>query len=280
MTTETTPLLFPEVLNATRLDQLTAPHGLTQADLDWLHHVSLPSHAQRAAQIPPMSAETILLQAENKAPIPLAGCFTLRALPDTDGTDHKSAFLYTPDGGITQFNDPQALENKIDEMLQDTAGRDDLFRYLSISQRSELNSTTDITRTSQIINEDVFKAHIESIEYAQRLNALAMVDELIKLPTLTSMLDQALNERLPNFDQRQARVALRKGPPLGDTLAIPVTESIALSDAVLVYFHHQGWPAGHDVDLTHPGTSAHTAQQWEDIIKATARNLKIGRAHV
>lgn len=273
MTTETTPLLFPEVLNATRLDELSDPHGLTQADLDWLHHVALPSHTQRAAQRPSMSAETILLQAENKAPIPLAGCFTLKALPDTDGTDLKPAFLYTPDRGICKFNDSQALENQIDEMLQDTAGRDDLFRYLSISQRSELNSTTDITQTRQVINEDVFKAQIESVEYAQSLNALAMVDELIKLPTLTSMLNEALSERLPNFDQRQARVALRKGVPLGDTQAIPVTESIALSDAVLVYFHHQGWPAGHDVDLTHPGTSAHTAQQWEGIIKATARNL-------
>lgn len=270
MTTETTPLLFPEILNATRLDELNALHRLTQADLDWLHHVALPSHTQRAAQTPPMAAETILLQADNKVPIPLAGCFTLKALPDSDV---KPAFLYTPDRGIRKFNDSHALENKIDEMLQDTAGRDDLFRYLSISQRSELNSTNDITQTSQIINEDVFKAQIEAIEYAQSLNALAMVDELIKLPTLTSMLDQALNEQLPNFDQRQARVALRKGVPLGDTHAIPVTESIALSDAVLVYFHHQGWPAGHDVDLTHPGTSTHTAQQWEGIIKATARNL-------
>ncbi|WLI43577.1 hypothetical protein PSH84_18535 [Pseudomonas beijingensis] len=270
MTTETTPLLFPEILNATRLDELNALHRLTQADLDWLHHVALPSHTQRAAQTPPMAAETILLQADNKVPIPLAGCFTLKALPDSDV---KPAFLYTPDRGIRKFNDSHALENKIDEMLQDTAGRDDLFRYLSISQRSELNSTNDITQTSQIINADVFKAQIEAIEYAQSLNALAMVDELIKLPTLTSMLDQALNEQLPNFDQRQARVALRKGVPLGDTHAIPVTESIALSDAVLVYFHHQGWPAGHDVDLTHPGTSTHTAQQWEGIIKATARNL-------
>ncbi|WP_413791191.1 dermonecrotic toxin domain-containing protein [Pseudomonas sp. N4] len=273
MPTETTPLRFPEVLNATRLDDLTAPHGLTQADLDWLHHVALPSHAQRAAQTPPMSAETVLLQAENKAPIPLAGCFVLKALADSDATVLKPAFLYTPDKGLSKFNDPQALENKIDEMLQDTAGRDELFRYLSIAQRSELNSTTDITQTRQLINEDVFKAQIASIEYAQRLNALAMVNELIKLPTLTSMLDQTLSERLPDFDQRQVRVALRKGVPLGAPLAIPVTESIPLSDAVLVYFHNQGWPVGHDVDLTHPGTSAHTAQQWEGIIKATARNL-------
>ncbi|WP_433861688.1 dermonecrotic toxin domain-containing protein [Pseudomonas thivervalensis] len=273
MTTTTTPLLFPEVLNANRLNELSASHGLTQADLDWLHLVSLPTHAQRAAQTPPMSVETILLQADNKPPIPLAGCFTLKALPGTAGASLKPAFLYTPDRGISKFNDPQSLDNKIDEMLRDTAGRDELFRYLSISQRSELNSTTDITQTSQIINEGVFKAQIESIEHAQSLNALAMVDELIKLPTLTSMLDQALSERLPNFDQRQARVAVRKGVPLGDSHAIPVTESIPLSDAVLVYFHHQGWPAGHDIDLTHPGTTTHTPQQWETIIKATARNL-------
>ncbi len=53
MLTETTPLLFPEVLHPHRLDELTATHGLTQADLDWLQHIALPDHTQRAAQTPP-----------------------------------------------------------------------------------------------------------------------------------------------------------------------------------------------------------------------------------
>ncbi|WVV49295.1 hypothetical protein THH46_15090 [Pseudomonas sp. NA13] len=160
-------------------------------------------------------------------------------------------------------------------MRQDTAQRDDLFRLLSLSQRSELNSTTDIRQTRQLIEEDVFKTQLESIENAQNLNALVMVNELIKLPSLRSMLDRVLNEALPNLDHRQIRVAFNKGTGQGDPKAIQVTESIAPSDAILGYFHHQGWPAGHDIDLTHPGTpaSSYTPQQWEKIIKDIARKL-------
>ncbi|WP_434577072.1 hypothetical protein J3P95_11960 [Pseudomonas sp. Z5-35] len=275
MTTETTPLLFPEVLNATRLDELTAPHGLTQADLDWLHHVSLPSHTQRTAQTPPMFAETILLQAEEKPPIALAGCFTLSASSNNSLTITSPAFLYTPSRGIEKFDNLASLEEKIEQMRQDTAQHDDLFRLLPISQRSELNSTTDISQTRQIIVGDVFNAQLESIENAQSLNARALVNELIQLPSLRSMLDQVLNEAAPGLDHRQIRVAFIKGTHLGDPKAIPVTESIPLSDAVLDYFHNQGWPAGHHIDLTHPGTpeSSYTAQQWEDLIRDTAKTL-------
>ncbi|QGA50085.1 dermonecrotic toxin domain-containing protein [Pseudomonas brassicacearum] len=275
MLTETTPLLFPEVLHAHRLDELTATHDLTQADLDWLQHIALPNHTQRAAQTPPMFAETILLQADEKPPIALAGCFALSASSNSRETSTHPAYLYTPTGGIKKFNNRSALEEGINQMRQDTAQRDDLFRLLSLSQRSELNSTTDIRQTRQLIEEDVFKTQLESIENAQNLNALVMVNELIKLPSLRSMLDRALNEALPNLDHRQIRVAFNKGTGLGDPKAIQVTESIALSDAILGYFHHQGWPAGHDIDLTHPGTpaSSYTPQQWEKIIKDIARKL-------
>ncbi|WP_434570537.1 hypothetical protein J3P88_17130 [Pseudomonas sp. Z3-6] len=271
----TTPLLFPEVLNAKRPDELTAPHGLTQADLDWLHHVSLPSHAQRAAQTPPMFAETILLQAEEKPLIALAGCFALCASSNGSQTSTAPAFLYTPSGGIEKFDNRASLEEEIDRMRQDTAQRDDLFRLLSISQYSELNSTTDIRQTRQIIDGDIFRAQIESIESAQSINALALVNELLQLPSLRSMLDQVLNEALPRLDHRQIRLAFTKGTHPADPKAIPVTESIPLSEAVLDYFHHQGWPAGYDIDLTHPGTLAsfYSAQQWENFIRDTAKTL-------
>ncbi|WP_460126431.1 hypothetical protein [Pseudomonas sp. H3_A05] len=211
MLTETTPLLFPEVLHPHRLDELTATHGLTQADLDWLQHIALPDHTQRAAQTPPMFAETILLQADEKSPIALAGCFVLSTSSNSAETSTHPVFLYTPRGGIKKFDNLASLEEQIDHMRRDTAQRDDLFRLLSISQRSELNSTTDIRLTRQLIEEDVFKTQLESIEYAQSLNALAMVNELIKLPSLRSMLDQILNEALPDLDHRQIRVAFGKG---------------------------------------------------------------------
>ena len=275
MTTETTPLLFPEVLNATRLDELTTPHGLTQADLDWLHHVALPSHTQRAAQTPPMFAETIMLQAEQKPPIAPAGCFVLSTASNSSQTGTHPTFLYTPSGGIEKFDNLASLEEKIDQMRQDTAQRDDLFRLLSISQRSELNSTRDIKQTRQIIDGDIFKTQLESIEHAQNINAQAMVNELIQLPSLRTMLDQVLNEALPDLDHRLVRVAFTKETHLQDPKAIPVTESIPLSDAVLDYFHHQGWRGGHDIDLTHPGTpaSSYTAQQWESFIRDAATAL-------
>ena len=275
MTTETTPLLFPAVLAAKRLDELTEPHELTQADLDWLHHTSLSSHALRAAQTPAMCVETILLQTEGKAPIPLAGCFTLSALPKTAGSDTTPAFLYTPLGGLTKFDSSASLDKQVEAMLANPTERDDLFRLLAISQRAELNSTNTLTKTRQTITGDVFKSQVESIEHAQNLNAVAMVDELIKLPSLTSMLDEVLSEVLSNFDHKQARVTFSTGVSMGDPKAHQVTKNLSLADAVLVYFHNQGRPSGHDVDFIHPGiiVSPQNTQQWESILRSTARNL-------
>ncbi|EJL05568.1 hypothetical protein PflQ2_2683 [Pseudomonas fluorescens Q2-87] len=275
MTTETTPLLFPEVLGASRLDELTTPHGLTQDDLDWLHHTALPSHALRIRQTPAMHAETILLTPEGKAPIPLAGCFTLSTSPSDDASSPKRAFLYTPHGGLAKFPSLTVLEQQVEKLRQTPEGRDELFRFLSIAQRNELNGTTTITTTRQRIDADVFEAQIESIEQAQRLNAQAMVDELVKQPSLASMLDHVLGEVLPNIDHRQARVALVADVGSGDPKADQLTRRMSLSDALLVYFHNQGRPVGHDLDLIHPAISdsPHNTQQWESILRDTARNL-------
>ncbi|MBV4551758.1 hypothetical protein HU742_011480 [Pseudomonas sp. SWRI102] len=268
-------LLFPQILNVKDLEELDAVHGLTQADLDWLQNVSLPSHTQRVAQTPPMFAEKILLAPEDKPPIPLAGCFSLQSTQGTGASGNEPAFFYTPWGGIRKFDNPQALDRNIEQTLKNTEERNRLFRLLSISQRSALNSTTDISRTRQIIDGDVFETQRESIEDAQDVNALVMVEELIKLPSLTSMLDQLLGEALPGLDPRQVRIALSHDSDSPAPSPFQVTSSIPLSDAVLVYFHHQGWPAGQGVDLTHPGTSAssYTGQQWETIIKGIATTL-------
>lgn len=275
MTRETTPLLFCDVLDAKRLDELSATHGLAQSDLDWLHHAALPSHTLRAAQTPSMSAESVLLQTEGHAPVPLAGCFTLTTLPDVGTSSPKPAFLYTPLGGIEKFDSAQALENRIDQMLATPVERNGLFQLLAISQRAELNTGSNISQSRQTIDEDVFKAQVESIEHAQSLNALTMVDELIKLPSLTSMLDHVLKEVLANLDHQQTRVAITADAGLGDPTMGKVTNNLSLSEAVLLYFHHQGRPARHDVDFIHPEItlSPHNSQQWENLLRVTAKNL-------
>ncbi|XVN15563.1 hypothetical protein QZH46_05670 [Pseudomonas corrugata] len=110
MTRETTPLLLPAILNANRLDELSATHGLTQTDLDWLRHAALPSHTLRAAQTPSMCAETILLHAGGQAPIPLAGCFTLTSLPEA-GTSPPSLRSSTPPGRDREIRPPGGTAN-------------------------------------------------------------------------------------------------------------------------------------------------------------------------
>jgi hypothetical protein len=275
MTTRPAPLLFPEILAAERLDQLTTPNELTQEDLDWLRHISLPSYTQRAAKTPPMFAEKILLQAEKKTPIALAGCFALSTSSSGSSPHTGPGFLYTPMEGIRKFDNPVSLETAIGQRLQDTTQRNDLYSLLSVSQRSELLSTSEITQTRQIIEGDIFKDQLASIESAQHLNASSMVNELVKLPSLTSMLDQILNEMLPKLDYRQARLALGKGVRPGGAEDIGVTESMPLTDAVLIYFHHQGWPPGHYGYITFPGTtsSPYTAAQWLDVITRAATQL-------
>ncbi|MDO7899375.1 dermonecrotic toxin domain-containing protein [Pseudomonas citrulli] len=275
MTTAPTPLLFPHVLDANRLDELDDSHGLTQADLDWLKHATLSSDTLRKAQTPPMAAQSIHLQGDGKSPIPLAGCFTLKALADKRTTTAQPAFLYTPYGGIEKFDDPGALDSRIEALLKDKTQRAELFHWLSIPQRTELNGSAVITTSSQAISGDVFAALIESVEQAQGLNAQAMLNELVELPSLASMLDQVLNDVLSNFDHKQARVALSVDAEPGSAGAGRVTRNLSLSEAVLVYFHHQGRPAGHDVDFIHPGitTTPSNNQQWQAILRDTARNL-------
>jgi hypothetical protein len=274
MTTRPAPLLFPEILAAERLDQLTTPNELTQEDLDWLRHVSLPSHTQRAAKTPPMLAEKIMLQAEKKTPIALAGCFALTS-SGGGSRDTGPAFLYTPMEGIRKFGNPASLETAIDQMRLDAARRNDLYSLLSVSQRSELLGTSEITQTRHVIEGDIFKDQLASIESAQHLNASSMVNELVKLPSLTSMVDQILNEMLPKFDYRQARFALGKGVRPGGAEDMGVTESMPLTDAILIYFHHQGWPPGHygNITLADTASSPYTAAQWLDVITRAATQL-------
>jgi hypothetical protein len=275
MAAETTPLLFPEVLKASRLDQLINNHGLTQADLEWLQHVALPSHTLREAQIPPMLAETILCGVEGHPPIPLAGCFTLSTWPNPDSSAIRPAFLYTPYGGIKKFSNLETLKSAIEQMLKNSADRDGLFRFLSISQRNKLNAATRLGTARLTIDGDVFTTQLESIQGAQKLNEQAMVHELTKLPSLASMFDRVLKEVLPDIDHRQVRVTLGAVGALEDPKASQMTRNMSLSHAVLFYFHHQGWPSGHTVDFFHHEID-HTpenARTWETAVRVVAREL-------
>lgn len=267
MTSANPPLLFPEIFKARRLNELAAPHGLTQADLDWLHHAALPDYIQRSEQSPAMTIETVTLDIQGKPLIPLAGCLVLSAPGD------HPAFLYTPYGGIVKCDSPEFVEHKLDEMLAAPQERDELFRLLSLSQRNELKGAT-FEKTRRTAYGNPLDTQLASIKKAQELNAQAMVQELLHVPSLAAMLDQVLQELLDNFDHKQARVSLSliKG---ADVPSEQWTRSMPLSDAVLIYFHHQGWPDGYEAAFTHPSTeqSPENTLHWQTMVKLTAGNL-------
>ncbi|VVM69236.1 hypothetical protein PS662_01708 [Pseudomonas fluorescens] len=279
MSTPTAALFFPQALNAPGLwTELGQTHGLTRKDFEWLEHVKLASHTRRNQQSPPMLAERILI-GTGALSFALAGCFLLSETPDD-----KGLIFYTPYAGIKKYASRAALSEVIKRQLDNAGEDDDSVALLSLSVRKTLAAASDVTVTFETIEGDVFDDQRAVITLNQRLNNQAMVDELQKLPTLTAMLDTVLEGLLaaafPALDQRKTRVGLYA--ETANSAADPNKpgarhwlESMSLSQALLTYYRHKGWPTGQRPEFAHPQRTSPTADQktWESAIKTAADNL-------
>jgi len=275
MPTPALPLFFPKALKSPSLwTELGKTHGLTKKDFQWLAHLQLSSHALRSQQKPPMHAEKIMVGIDDVS-FPLAGSFVLSATPDDQGV-----ILYTPYGGIKKFDSRAALSAQVKSQL-DTANEDDEpVAFLSLSARKTLAAATDITLTFETIEGDVFEDQRAAININQHINHQAMVDELQKLPTLTALLDSVLEGLLktgfPALDPRKTRVAFfADNVDDAGHLTRHRTDSMSLSQALLSYYRHKGWPKGKRPEFSHPQRTAQTNDQttWETAIKTAAQNL-------
>jgi len=200
MSVPTSPLLFPEALDSPGLwPGLGKTHGLAEKDFNWLADVRLASDALRREQKPPMLAERVLLNADSQNPIPLPGAFVL-----SDTPYDKGQILYTPYEGIRRHHSRANLTAQLEERLRTSAGQDTLLAFLPLSHQRRLQDAERISVTFSIIEGDVFEDRDETLRQGPLLNAQAMLDELKNLPTLTQMLDSALNELLrPHFGTLQ-----------------------------------------------------------------------------
>lgn len=279
MSTPTLPLFFPQALNSPgHWTDLGKTHGLSRKDFEWFRHLKLTSHAVRDQQSPPMHAEKIMIGAGGLS-VPLAGCFLLSATPDDQGL-----ILYTPYAGIKKLTSRTALTEQIKTLLDDANEDDDSVAFLSLSARKTLAAASDITVTFETIEGDVFEDQRAVIQSNQRLNDQAMVDELQKLPELTALLDTVLDKLLkPAFaalDQRRTRVGFfnETAPDTANPKASDDrhrTQSLSLSQALLVYYRHKGWPTGQRAEFSHPQRTSQATDQktWETAIKAAADSL-------
>ncbi len=275
MSNPTAPLLFPDILQFPgRHADLGRTHSLNSKDFNWLAHVQLATHALRDKQTPPMLAERILLNADKQLAVPLAGSFILSAGPDDNGV-----FLYTPYDGLKKYSDHKALTKALQTRLDNADEKDDLFAFLTASLRKELVEKRGITQTRELIEGDVFEDQKDAINQSQEACARDMLDELKRLPSLTTLLEKILDELLePHFaglQQSRTRVSFfADTAPLSGGVRQWV-DSLSLSEALLLYFRRQGWPRGQTAEFSHPARSSRDADQvaWAQAIKSASGKL-------
>lgn len=268
-------LLFPEILKSPgRHASLGPTHGLNSKDFSWLAHVQLATHALRSEQTPPMLAERILLNADKQLAIPLPGSFTLGTGPDDHGV-----FLYTPYDGLKKYSDYQTLMDALQTRLDNAGETDDLLAFLSVLLRKELVEKRGITLTRETIEGDVFDDQKEAISQSQDTCARDVLDELKRLPSLATLLENILEELLePHFadlPQSRTRVGFYlDSAPLHSEMRQWVS-SLSLSEALLLHFRRQGWPRGQTAEFSHPARASQAADQtaWGDAIKSASGRL-------
>ncbi|MCX2899587.1 dermonecrotic toxin domain-containing protein [Pseudomonas mandelii] len=271
--TAASPLFFPQVLNEPGTHrELQTSHSLSSKDLGWLEHIHLATDTRRQALTPPMSAERLLLKVKGKPSIPLAGCFMLSSTPDD-----AAAVLYSPYGGIEKFDDVEALKAELVLRLTQPSDRAMLLRFLSISQRTAVDGEVITEVAHELIADGIFEDQKTVIEANQNQNAQQLLDQLLLLPSLAELLnalfDDLLHGAFAGLKQSQTRVRFVSLPGVSPI----VEEVLPLSDAFLLYYRHQGWPADQVVTYSNPGSSLTQGETdqvvWQNAVKTVSSTL-------
>ena len=278
MTTSPSPLFFPQVLDEPGThEELRKTHSLSSKDFSWLSHIELASDELRQKQTPPMSAEKLFLKVKDNVPVPLAGCFMLSSTPDDN-----DAILYTPYGGIEKFDDVDSLTAELILRLTNESKRDELLRFASIAQRIELEGETVTEITREIITGEVFDDQKTVIKSNQQQNAQRLLEALIQLPPLTDslneILDGLLGRSFAGLKQRDTRVDFGIDSSVNSASGI----SMPLSDALMLFYRHQGWPSDQTLAFNHPdrtlvpGDKAQAERDneiWKKAVKTASAGL-------
>jgi hypothetical protein len=270
------PLFFPEALQSPGLwAELGNKHGLTRKDFEWFKHIELTNQTLRSQQSPPMLVERILLGTVDQDPQPLAGCFVLSPSADTNGV-----IVYTPYGGIQKYYSRAALTEQLVQRLSDALEDDHLLAFMSLARRRTLAEASRVHVTYQTIDGDVFEDQSAVIRENLSLNEQAMINELVALPSLTSLLDAVLAELLgptfPGLDQRQTRADFYASSTTDpDKPVRRLINSLPLSAVVLAHYRDQQWPAGQHVEFSHPQKKATSTdrQHWLTAVQRASSKL-------
>lgn len=287
MATDHPPYFFSETqTDRTQLSERQRTRNFTLKDLDWFDCVYLATDALRRAQQAPMHVQTLQLNLHAHPAIELAGAFVMSPAPE------GGVVLYTPARGLEKLGSHEALKTQLGAWLKDTSQRQALLDYLSISQQVTLTPTAALTITTHTVAGAVFEAQHTTLSNNLRENARLMREELLLLPSFTSLLDEyicaELAQSFAGVDQRQIHVQSEVIDASSesanfDTPTARHTTTRTLSETVLRYFVANGWPAGETrryynpqrIPATQQPTQAADDQlRWDVSVQGLARGLK------
>jgi hypothetical protein len=279
MTTPALPYFFDEALSASTAGQpgeRETALGFTLDDLNWLNTVYKPTQAARKTHEKPMLAFQLLLSLPGKAGIPLAGAFAMSR------PNNGAVTLFTPCKGLIKFAGMADLKNKLKEWLAQATEKSELLRFHSIEQRLPLVAAAALDISTRKIEGAVFEDQELTLKQQQEQNLKAMADELVKMPTLQSMLDDllkhALSKPFPKLDQRLTRLkSFVSTDSAFDHRGTPhAIATMSLSEALLHFYLTNQWPTGASRVFTHPEhvTSSNADNQtWESAVKKIAQGF-------
>ncbi len=287
MDNDNRPYFFSETqADRTQLSQRQSTRNFTLKDLDWLDSVYLATDALRRAHTAPMHVQTLQVNVPGQPAVELAGAFVMGPAPE------GGVFLYSPARGLEKLESHETLKTQLGTWFKDPVQRQALLDYLSISQQATLKSTAVMTFTLQPVAGAVFEAQQNTLSNNLLDNARLMREELLKLPSFTSLLDDyicaELAQSFAGVDLRQIQVqsyVVGTSSQSGDTdTSTPrhiATRS--LSDTVLRYFVANGWPTGetrrYDNPQRTPVSQSSTQEaddqlRWEVSVQGLAQGLK------
>lgn len=268
------PYFFTEALRTGWKERERERHfSITAKDIGFLRNLSFATDATRRAQEPPMIAQALWLNKNTPSALELAGSFMMSSTGD-----YTPAFLYTPYGGLEKFDNRARLLVELTERLRDATQADDLLQFIALGTRAGLILDNRLVLTAEDIAQDVFQAQKKALDHQQTLNLQAVLAELVKLPSLETMLQDLLKSvfrpLLPTLDPSRARVNFFK---VGSTDGEPRqwVNSLPITDALLLRYRQQAWPVGQTREFFHPQYTpvSKALTPWENGLEQASRQL-------
>ena len=245
-------------------------------DRNWLRNLFLASHAARQALDTPMSVDKLLIVAQGSAPADLAGAFLVSGPPG-----HR-VFLCTPAFGLEPFDSRELALEKLLERLNQASQRDELLRFVAFRIKAAIDNDPTPILVSEPIPGVVLIDRRQSIERYLDDNLQNLYDELLRLPTLKSLLNRLfkseLSKRLPQISLEALRVICHEQPdPDERTATRPLREvsTRLLSETLLEHYNRGAWPEGQRRTFSAPGYSSSVTDTvvWEDMLASLSGQL-------